>query len=280
MFRLLCLLSIALALTAGAAPITVKEIDFLLRQQTPEAEITSQVQERRLLAAMDPAGEALLRGHGATPGLLAILKQEQLVLSPAEAQAFLARSAAPKFTPDAPLRSSIPAASAPAAAPVASAPASVGAPRTGLAGRISGKLMRLEGNQLKPFDSQQLKDVRLFVIYNSAAWCGPCRRFTPKLVEFYNRMKPKHPQFEVLFLSSDRDEGSMAAYMQADHMPWPAMRFGSQGEIQQSYCGNGIPWLVCVSADGKPLTKNGQDKQYIPPEEILGAVEYLLAEMK
>ena len=140
--------------------------------------------------------------------------------------------------------------------------------------------MRLDGDQLKPFDAQQLKDVRLFAIYNSAMWCGPCRKFTPKLVEYYKRVKAQHPEFEIIFLSGDRDEFNMGSYMRSDHMPWPALRYGAQGELLNLYCGHSIPWLVCISADGRPLTKNGEDKKYIAPDEIISAIDYMLAQMK
>ena len=46
-------------------------------------------------------------------------------------------------------------------------------------------------------------------LYFSAHWCPPCRMFTPKLVEWYNNFKPKHPDFELVFVSSDRDQAAM-----------------------------------------------------------------------
>jgi len=49
-------------------------------------------------------------------------------------------------------------------------------------------------------------------VYFSAHWCGPCKVFTPKLVEWYNTNK-KNGDFEVLFLSADRSEQARVAYM-------------------------------------------------------------------
>lgn len=268
MLRAIFILTLALVATASAAPMTVKEIDFLLRQRTPEAEISAQLQERRLLAALDRTGETQLVEHGATPNLIALLKQGHLVLSPAEAQSFALRSAPPR-----------PASTAPAA-PETKATAPVLAQRSRFIDQLAGKLVKLEGDELKPLDAERLRDVRVFAIYSSAMWCGPCRKFTPKLVEYYKQVKAKHPNFEVIFLSSDRDEFNMGTYMRSHHMPWPAVRYGAQAELQQAFCGSSIPWLVCVSADGRSLTKNGEDKKYIAPDEVLGAIDYLLEQIK
>jgi thiol-disulfide isomerase/thioredoxin len=34
-------------------------------------------------------------------------------------------------------------------------------------------------------------------LYFSASWCKPCREFTPKLVELYNKKKAEGEDFEV-----------------------------------------------------------------------------------
>src|SRR5262245_30309533 len=149
MFRLPCLISIALALTASAAPMTVKEIDFLLRQQTPEADISRELQQRRLLAGLDNAGEEQLREHGATPKLIAMIKQGHLVLSPVEAQTFAARTAAPTPAPPGPTASANPAPQ-PAAAPSINPN-----DRHRFTELLSEKLVHLEGDELKSFDAKR-----------------------------------------------------------------------------------------------------------------------------
>ena len=65
-------------------------------------------------------------------------------------------------------------------------------------------------------------------IYFSAHWCPPCRAFTPKLAEWYNKIKngPNADNFEIVFLSSDRDEGSFKEYF--NEMPWHAVSFSDK----------------------------------------------------
>ncbi len=74
-----------------------------------------------------------------------------------------------------------------------------------------------------PVDPASLKG-KFVGIYFSAQWCGPCRTFTPKLVEFRNQIPD---QFDVVFASSDRDAAAMLSYMKEAGMPWPALPFGS-----------------------------------------------------
>ena len=97
-----------------------------------------------------------------------------------------------------------------------------------MAGFLDGKIVRMNGDQLVPVSARDLSNVRVFGLYYSAMWCGPCRQFTPKLVAAYKDLKRKYgDQFEIILMSKDRDEFNMQNYMRADAMPWPAVRFGT-----------------------------------------------------
>lgn len=58
-------------------------------------------------------------------------------------------------------------------------------------------------------------------LYFSAHWCPPCRGFTPKLVDFYNKFQNRN--LEIVFVSSDKDEEQFTEYFQ--EMPWCALPF-------------------------------------------------------
>lgn len=113
-------------------------------------------------------------------------------------------------------------------------------------------------------------------LYFSAHWCPPCRMFTPQLVEWYNEFKPKHPDFELVFVSSDRDEASMDEYIKGDKMPWPYAKFAkAKEEIFRKYASDGIPYLVLIGEDGKDLTgQSGNEWQ--PPQEVLAKIEKIV----
>lgn len=178
--------------------------------------------------------------------------------------AALAAAVAPKLEAPAPAGVAAPA---PAAKPAAPAPGVV-AP---FARALGNKLVRLESGALKPHDSTRLAGVKFFALYFSASWCGPCRQFTPELVDAYGKIRAQHPEFELVFVSNDRSASDMLDYMKGDRMAWPALRYeairGSRDVTR--YAGDGIPCLVLVDADGKVLSDSFRAGDYVGPDRVL-----------
>ena len=94
-------------------------------------------------------------------------------------------------------------------------------------------------------------------IYFSAHWCPPCRGFTPKLVETYKKVKAAGRDFEVIFVSSDRDQHSFDEYFA--EMPWLAVPHGDsrKGALSKLFEVEGIPTLVIIGPDGKIINTEG-----------------------
>ncbi|XP_077253930.1 putative nucleoredoxin 2 [Tasmannia lanceolata] len=96
-------------------------------------------------------------------------------------------------------------------------------------------------------------------LYFSAQWCPPCVKFTPRLVSVYNNLKEKEEDFEVVFLSIDRDEAGYLECYRA--MPWLALPFGDESvrALSRYFNIQGIPSLIIIGPDGKTVTKEGRN---------------------
>ncbi len=149
-----------------------------------------------------------------------------------------------------------------------------GGSRSSLIGRaLAGKLVRPGDNRFVPCALEG--DPKYYLVYYSAHWCGPCRRFTPKLVKFHNRMEGEGADFETVFVSFDRSEKAMLRYMREAEMPWPGLRYKERGgNVLARYAGRGIPALAVLNGKGQVILPPGGRASH--PAGFLGQVESLL----
>jgi nucleoredoxin len=124
-----------------------------------------------------------------------------------------------------------------------------------MADLVDTNLVNAKGEEVP---NSVLKEKKVIAFYFSAHWCPPCRGFTPVLVEAYNNAACK--DFEIIFVSSDRDADSMREYMKETGMPWLAVPFGSAtaNKLKKQFGVTGIPTLIVLRADGSVITKNGR----------------------
>ena len=118
---------------------------------------------------------------------------------------------------------------------------------------IPEKLLDVSGN----FLSSDSLDQKYIGLYFSASWCGPCRKFTPKLVEFRNKFSD---EFEVILIGGDGSSKAQANYMKKYSMPWYAMQNQStEAKFASRFCEvKSIPYLVILDQEGNIITKNGK----------------------
>eukprot|EP00960_Hanusia_phi_P071015 767446-Hanusia_phi.AAC.2 len=120
---------------------------------------------------------------------------------------------------------------------------------------LGDKVVDQEGNET---DLKEKVTGKTLGLYFSAHWCPPCKKFTPILTETYKKIK-ESKGFEIIFVSSDRDEKQFQTYFQT--MPWLALPFSeSHNETLSSHFDvDGIPTLVLIDSDGNIITKEGYD---------------------
>ena len=144
---------------------------------------------------------------------------------------------------------------------------------------VKGDLISLRNGALGHFDDEALEKKKLIALYFSAHWCPPCRKFTPELVDYYNRVATQHPEFEIVFISFDKSQFAMETYMREANMPWPAIDFPKLGgkEAVRKYAGKGIPCLVLVDATGTVISSTYAGAQYLGPAKVLGDLDAIFA---
>ena len=117
---------------------------------------------------------------------------------------------------------------------------------------LEGNLLRLDGESLESCEDAT-QPQKFYVFYYTASWCPPCRAFTPTLVEWYN--DNKNDNFELVLITSDRDEASMLGYAKDKKMPWPQLELKKaskfKGEFNHGVAG--IPSLIVCDLEGENL---------------------------
>ncbi|KAK3416834.1 hypothetical protein EUGRSUZ_H02589 [Eucalyptus grandis] len=97
------------------------------------------------------------------------------------------------------------------------------------------------------------------LLYFSAHWCPPCRDFLPVLTEAYEKIKAKNNAFELIFISSDKDQAAFDNYYA--QMPWLALPFGDERKksLNRKFKVDGIPTLIAIGPTGRTLTKEARN---------------------
>ncbi|MEA3462701.1 MAG: TlpA disulfide reductase family protein [Bacteroidota bacterium] len=124
-----------------------------------------------------------------------------------------------------------------------------------------------EGELLKVSDVHQGS---VLLIDFWAAWCGPCRRANPEVVEIY---KQYHEQgFNILGVSLDRDSASWVQAIADDKLTWDHISdlkyWNSEGA--ELYGVPAIPHTVLIDRDGIITAKN------LHGDELRETIEALL----
>ncbi len=142
---------------------------------------------------------------------------------------------------------------------------------------LDGNLVKLEGKSLKKYELTA-KPAKYYLFYYTASWCGPCQKFTPSLVEFYDKYKAKSSDFEIVLITSDSDEKDMEGYAVEKKMMWPQLKLSKVEKFTKEFKhpGGGIPNLVLTSLDGTIIKGSYEGTEYKGPYVVMQHLESLL----
>jgi nucleoredoxin len=268
------------AVRGRSLPLTIKEVTLMLRSGYSSEAVQRELSVRRFAESCDAAAEKTLTDAGAAPALINAIKSGSYESSPADAQAAreqLAAQTERRALETERLRKMDLLYQSQRARPSAPAPSKSETPV--LADLFKGDLVTWKNGSLARFDDEALAKKKLIALYFSAHWCPPCRKFTLQLVQFYNRVAPQHPEFEIVLVSNDRSPLGMETYMRDAQMPWPAVDFAKLPgkEALKKYAGESIPCLVLLDAGGKVISDTYAGKKYVGPEKVLTDLDAIFA---
>jgi nucleoredoxin len=133
---------------------------------------------------------------------------------------------------------------------------------------LSLSIVNQSNAELRPHNTNDaLRGKKVIGLYFSADWCGPCRKFTPELVAFYEKMNKRRgrkDEFEIVWISRCRDVNSYGQYF--THMGgWyalpPEEAMGSRGaKLGELYKVKGIPSLTLIDEYGNVITTDARNK--------------------
>lgn len=263
----------AVSAPAAIKPVTPQELVLLLHGGYTGDEVLRETAGRPLLAPLDDATEKTLRAAGADQRFIDALRTTRHPLTDDEAGAARQRQA------DMDARN----AEGRAAYISRMAEANKHTLEVRLAERkqsqlsqmaegFHGKLVAFRDGQLQPCADAATADKKLFAFYFSAQASPQCRQFTPSLLKFYQDFEPKHPAFEVVFVSEDHSAPEMANSMRQDAMPWPALAYERRAQetnIMKLAEGGSIPRLVLVDGAGRLVSDSYVDGKYVGPQHVL-----------
>ena len=273
--------SVVFILRAAQPPLTVKDVSLMLRAGYSSGAVLQELSARHFADTLDSAKETMLTQAGAAPELISAMKRGTYPVPPEQAAAAkeqLAAEAKRRANQAKESRKFDTLYQSQLAQQRASArlPASTG---NFIQPLVKGDLISWHNGGLVRFDDEVLEKKKLIALYFSAHWCPPCRKFTPQLVEYYNRVVPQHPEFEIIFVSFDRSQFAMDTYMREANMPWPAIDFAKVPgkEAIRKYAGEEIPCLVLVDASGKVISDSFAGKEYLGPAKVLTDLDAIFA---
>jgi hypothetical protein len=274
------LIAISSSLLSAAIPLTAKDVSLMLRTGYSSDAVLQEIATRHFGDTFDSAVEKQLVQAGASQALIQALRSGVYQSSPAEiAAAKKKRAAQAETAAEAVERADEPGDDS--SRPTRST-ASAQTQRGGsIYDHLKDDLVYWHQGTLQPFDDEVLEDKKFYLFFFSAIWSRAGQQFTPRLIDYYNRVSPQHPEFEVIFFSADRSLYSMRNYISETNMPWPAVAYdklkGKAGAIENGLVRQ-IPCLILTNAAGNILSRSqSADNDTSGLEKVLSDLDKVLA---
>jgi nucleoredoxin len=276
-------LLLAFGAQAGQLPLTVSEIALMLRSGYSSNSLMHELSTRHFADTVDADREKALVKAGASAELIAALKGGIYSLTP-EKTAVVQEQMAAAEQRRVQLAEAARKSDAAYQQEIARERTMPSAPKLNTSSDaisqfLKGDLVQWHNGTVVHADETALANKKLIAFYFSAHWCAPCRKFTPQLVDYYNRVAAQHPEFEIVFYSLDKSSFAFETYMREANMPWLAIDYAKvKGkEAIGKNAGDGIPSLVLVDSAGNVISSSHSGSQNFGPQKVLADLDAIFA---
>lgn len=126
-----------------------------------------------------------------------------------------------------------------------------------LAEELQGRLMNQVTGQ--PYNLDMNKLPKYFLIYSAGRWCPYTQKYTPDLLKFYQDMKKKGADFEVIYIPQERTYAELQMYATETNFPWPVLKFPQKDKvvvIGRMISGHSTPAVQVADRYGKIIINN------------------------
>jgi len=143
---------------------------------------------------------------------------------------------------------------------VAEQPAVAAAPQPAkdrVLGELQGKLINSVTDKPEPLDAQA--PPKYLVFCRGSSTCPYTHKFAPTLVKYYNEMKPKHPEFEIIWIMTE-SPADTGKYAKETGFSWRAIEYESTGSmpgVSKPIDGR-LPQLIVMDLNGRVLINGVQ----------------------
>jgi nucleoredoxin len=272
-------LAFAAAVVAGVRPLSSKDVSLMLRSGYSSEDVLREIAQRRVTDRPDPATKKSLVDFGASPRLLSVLESGEFQVDTATAERAREEETKASAQQEAEAEKTFRHATE-----VLKEQRSRPVMRPSLGGSLvslfKDKLVRCRDGTIQAADSSALESKKLIAFYYSAHWCAPCRKFTPQLVDYYNRVRAEHPEFELIFVSFDKSRFNWETYMRDTKMPWLAIDFDQLGGFAQlkQLGGESIPSLLVLDDQSQIVASSYDGQGYVGPQSALATLDKIFAQ--
>ena len=100
-----------------------------------------------------------------------------------------------------------------------------------------------------------------------------------KGLDYYNRVAPQHPEFQLIFVSADRSRYNWELYLRENKMPWLAVDFDQLGDLAslKQLGGDSIPSLLVLDDSLHVVASSYEGDKYVGPQNALATLDRIFA---